>query len=216
MIAWLQGEILEKKSPHLVLAANGVGYWVETSMQTFYQLPEEGQTATLYIHTTIREDAHLLYGFYDKAEREMFQLLIKVNGIGPKVALGILSGIDYNELVQCILMKNTASLNKLPGVGKKTAERLIIEMQDKIQNLSYVNPANGGDGDSSAGSAAAKRAALLPFPQNLPSVQDATSALVSLGYKLPQIALAMESLDIEEKTSEQLIRDVLRFFARGN
>lgn len=212
MIAWLQGEILEKNSPHLVLAANGVGYLVETSMQTFLQLPEEGQKATLYIHTAIREDAHLLYGFYDKAEREMFQLLIKINGIGPKVALGILSGIDYNELVQCILTKNTVVLNKLPGVGKKTAERLVIEMQDKVQNLTYVG-AMGNDSPVATPSSG-KRS--LAFPQNLPSVQDATSALIALGYKLPQISLAMESVEIEEKSSEQLIRDVLRFFARGS
>lgn len=212
MIAWLNGEILEKNSPHLVIAANGVGYWVETSMQTFQQLPEAGEKATLYIHTTIREDAHLLYGFYDKAEREMFQLLIKVNGIGPKVALGILSGIDYNELVQCILTKNLTVLNKLPGVGKKTAERLVIEMQDKISQLTYVgaNLSNGQNANAALG----KRA--LPFPQNLPDVQDATSALIALGYKLPQISLAMESIEIEEKSSEQLIREVLRFFARGN
>ncbi len=213
MIAWLQGEILEKNSPHLVVAANGVGYCVETSMQTFCQLPEEGQKTTLYIHTTIREDAHLLYGFYDKAEREMFQLLIKINGIGPKVALGILSGIDYNELVQCILTKNIAVLNKLPGVGKKTAERLVIEMQDKIQHLNYVT-GNVGNEQGSVTASLNKRA--LPFPQNLPTVQDATSALIALGYKLPQISLAMESLEVQEKTSEQIIREVLRFFARGN
>lgn len=212
MIAWLQGEILEKNSPHLVLAANGVGYLVETSMQTFLQLPEEGQKATLYIHTAIREDAHLLYGFYDKAEREIFQLLIKINGIGPKVALGILSGIDHNELVQCILTKNTVVLNKLPGVGKKTAERLVIEMQDKVQNLTYV----GAIGNDSPVATPYSGKRSLAFPQNLPSVQDATSALIALGYKLPQISLAMESVEIEEKSSEQLIRDVLRFFARGS
>ncbi len=208
MIAWLQGQIIEKKCPSLVIAVHGVGYWVETSMQTFGQLPEEGQIVTLYIHTTIREDAHLLYGFYDKAEREMFQLLIKINGIGPKVALGILSGIDHTTLVQCILTKNIAVLNKLPGVGKKTAERLIIEMQDKIEHLSYVN-------DETAVLSKIEKSMSLPFPQNLPTVQDATSALISLGYKLPQISLAMESLEIEDKSSEQLIREALRFFTRG-
>lgn len=220
MIAWLQGEILEKNPPILVLVVSQIGYLVETSMQTFFQLPEEGQKISLHIHTIIREDAHLLYGFYEKAEREMFQLLIKVNGIGPKLALGILSGMAYRDLAQCIAMKNTAALGKLPGIGKKTAERLVIEMQDKIKNLSYMNMMEGVVVDGYTANTVQNLASTLPFPQSLPTVQDAMSALTALGYKLPQISSAIESMAkdsvlIEEKSSEQLIRDALRYFTRN-
>lgn len=217
MIAWLEGEIIEKNPPLLVLVVNGVGYWVETSMQTFFQLPEEGHKATLHIQTIIREDAHLLYGFYDKAEREMFQLLIKISGIGPKLALAILSGMAYKDLAQCIAMKNTVALGKLPGIGKKTAERLVIEMQDKIKHLSYISAleSNGNDGLSGVKNGSSGSVLSFPFPQNLPAVQDAMSALMSLGYKSPQISLAIESMEIEDKSSEQLIREALKYFTRA-
>lgn len=214
MIAWLEGKILEKTPPSIVVGVNGVGYLVETSMQTFFQLPDESAIVTLYIQTIIREDAHLLYGFYEKAEREMFQLLIKISGVGPKLALAILSGMDYKELAQCIAMKNTAALGKLPGIGKKTAERLVIEMQDKIKHLSYINTADNMV--SANGLTGVKNTnVVLPFPQNLPSVQDAMSALLSLGYKSPQIAAVMEKMTLEEKSSEQIIRDALKYFTRG-
>lgn len=223
MIAWLEGVILEKNPPTLVLVVNGVGYLVETSMQTFFQLPEEHTKVALHIQTIVREDAHLLYGFYERAEREMFQLLIKVNGIGPKLALGILSGMAYKDLAQCIATKNTLALGKLPGIGKKTAERLVIEMQDKIKDLAYINAGNrdGNSGIAGLGNTGnnnglnnAVAAAGSAFFQYSPVVQDAMSALTSLGYKSPQIALAIESMDIAEKNSEQLIREALKYFAR--
>lgn len=215
MIAWIQGVLLEKsmdKTSTLVIATHGVGYLVETSMHTFGQLPDIDVMTTLYIHTIIREDAHLLYGFYDKAEREMFQLLIKVSGVGPKLALAMLSGMIYTDLARCITQKNVARLHQLPGIGKKTAERLIIEMQDKIKDLLYMNWANTAQADTA--DTIDMRTAILPFPQNLPIVQDVMSALSTLGYKLPQITLAIESLVIEDKSSEQLIREALQYFTR--
>lgn len=211
MIAWLEGYILEKNPPTLVLAANGVGYLVETSMQTFFQLPEENQKITLHIHTIVREDAHLLYGFSEKAEREMFQLLIKVNGIGPKSALGILSGMEYKELAQCIAMKNSVALGKLPGIGKKTAERLVIEMQDKIKNLSYIHAGSELENSVRMGNLSNLT---QPFGRYSPVVQDAMGALLSLGYKSQQIVLAIESMDIADKNSEQIIREALKYFVR--
>jgi holliday junction DNA helicase RuvA len=211
MIAWLEGYILEKNPPTLVLAANGVGYLVETSMQTFFQLPEENQKITLHIHTIVREDAHLLYGFSEKAEREMFQLLIKVNGIGPKSALGILSGMEYKELAQCIAMKNSVALGKLPGIGKKTAERLVIEMQDKIKNLSYIHAGSELENSVHMGNLSNLT---QPFGRYSPVVQDAMGALLSLGYKSQQIVLAIESMDIADKNSEQIIREALKYFVR--
>lgn len=202
MIAWIEGRIVEKNPPVLVIATHGVGYAIETSTHTFFQLPEENQTATLYIHTIIREDAHLLFGFYDKAEREMFQLLIKINGIGPKLALAILSGMSYHELIQCIALKNMTALGKISGIGKKTAERLVLEMQDKITQLLHAP-------------AVSKTA--INYNIN-PAIQEATSALLALGYKAGQIQLAMEAISADDKAtqnSEYCIREALKYFNRA-
>lgn len=218
MIAWLEGHILEKNPPYLVVVVNGIGYWVETSTHTFFQLPEEGQKINLHIHTIIREDAHLLYGFYDKAEREMFQCLIKISGIGPKSALAVLSGMPYQELAQCIVTKNLVALGKLPGIGKKTAERLVIEMQDKIKNLAFLGamPNNSSENGLNKNMA---MSSLQPFPWNFPAVQDAMSALTALGYKTSQITSAINTMAqvVEmdaQTTSEQVIREALKYFTR--
>ena len=143
MIARLKGIILEKKPPNLLIDVNGIGYQVAASMNTFFDLPCEGSEVILHIQTIIREDAHSLFGFLVPKERELFCQLIKVNGVGPKLALGILSGISSDQFVQCIQDQDTASLIKLPGIGKKTAERLIVEMQDKLK--SWTQPM-GEDG----------------------------------------------------------------------
>jgi len=205
MIAWLEGKIVEKHVSRLVIGTNGVGYLVETSMNTFFRLPDEGEQVSLYIHTIVREDAYLLYGFLEKAEREMFQLLIKVNGIGPKLAIGILSSVNAADLVQAVKEKNAVALSKIPGIGKKTAERLVVEMQDKLNDLSYVN--------APAEISAAPNVKKLPLGYS-EAAQDAMSALTALGYNSPQILHIMEKVGVEDKTSEQLIREALQYFSK--
>src|SRR5689334_16526495 len=128
MIAQIRGIILEKSPPQLLIEVHGMGYEIDVPMNTFYQLPEVGQEISLFTHFVVREDAHHLYGFYTRKERQLFRSLLKVNGVGPKLALTILSSITPEEYVRFVLANDTASLVRLPGVGKKTAERLVIEM----------------------------------------------------------------------------------------
>lgn len=135
MIGQLRGTLLEKRPPVLLLDVNGVGYEVEAPMTVFYDLPDTGESLTLHTHFVVREDAQLLYGFADRYERELFRALIKVNGVGPKMALAILSGIEADRLAQCIHDQDTTSLVKVPGIGKKTAERLVIEMRDRLDKI---------------------------------------------------------------------------------
>lgn len=208
MIGRLTGELVEKHPPQLLLDVNGVGYEVEASMNTFYRLPECGQRVTLFTHFVVREDAQLLYGFYDRDERSLFRTLIKANGVGPKLAITILSGISTREFVRCVQQQDTASLVRLPGVGKKTAERLIVEMKDKLTALGLGDVADftlesGVSGDD--------------LPPQISSVVDsrteAESALVALGYKPVQATKAIaqaEKLLGAEATSEALIRSALK------
>ena len=134
MIGRLQGVILVKQAPEIVIDVNGVGYEVQVPMTTIYQLPEVGKSVTLHTHFVVREDAQLLYGFAELRERSLFRTLIKVNGVGPKLALTILSGIESDDFVRCVRDGDTASLVRLPGVGKKTAERLLVEMKDRLKD----------------------------------------------------------------------------------
>jgi len=135
MIGYLRGNLLEKRPPWLLLDVGGVGYEVEAPMTVFYELAEAGDSVQLYTHLVVREDAQLLYGFANRYERELFRALIKVNGVGPKMALAILSGIEAGRLAQCIEQQDVSALVKVPGVGKKTAERLVIEMSDRLAKL---------------------------------------------------------------------------------
>lgn len=197
MIGWLSGRIIDRQHPgKIVLDVNGVGYDVETSLNTFFQLEVTQESAALHIHTVVREDALLLYGFYDKEERSLFRALIKVNGVGPKMAMAILSSITPAEFIQCIQQENAVMLTKLPGIGKKTAERLVVEMKDSIAGLGGVS--------------AMQASAFIP----LQSDQDeAVSALESLGYKLQEAQKAVKKIDDGQKSCEQLIRDALQVLA---
>nr|WP_269814555.1 Holliday junction branch migration protein RuvA [Amphritea pacifica] len=204
----MRGELLEKHPPQLVIDVAGVGYEVDASMNTFYQLPEVGRQVTLYTHMVVREDAQLLYGFYERTERSLFRTLIKVNGVGPKLALTILSGISVNEFVQSVQHQDTAALVRLPGVGKKTAERLIIEMKDKLQDFHFsdLDEFTLTDGLGPVVSA--------PSSDNR---AEAESALVALGYKPVQ---ATKSIAQAEKSnpgasSEELIRAALKSMVQG-
>ncbi|PCJ47448.1 MAG: Holliday junction branch migration protein RuvA [Moraxellaceae bacterium] len=204
MIGRINGVLIEKQPPEMLVDVNGVGYEITAPMTTFYQLPTLGNPVTLFTHLTIRDDAHLLYGFYDKQERSLFRTLIKVNGVGPKMALGILSGIEADEFVRCVESNDTATLVKIPGVGKKTAERLIIEMRDKLKQLA-IAPAlaaqnQGEASDSQSGS--------LHSERNV--ISDAESALISLGYKPAEASKAISGLDVSGLASEEVIRMALK------
>lgn len=197
MIGWLRGIIIDKQQMgKLVIDVNGVGYDVETSLQTFFQLESHQGVVALHIHTLVREDAFLLYGFLDKLERALFRALIKVNGVGPKMAITILSSTSPHDFIQCIQQQNTQALTTLPGIGKKTAERLLIEMKDSIQTLLP----NGVE-------------AVLPV-SGLVRVQDeAISALEALGYKQQDAIKVIKKIDDGSKSCEQLIRQALQLFS---
>jgi len=198
LIGFLRGKLVAKAPPMLVLDVQGVGYEVEAPMTTFYNLPAMGETVQLHTHLVIREDAHILFGFSTEADRVMFRTLIKVNGVGPKLALTILSGQSSDEFYRCIQDNDTAALVRLPGVGKKTAERLIIEMRDK---LPAVDQSNADPASVVEGSAAVPRSN---------AKQEAISALCALGYKPPEASKMVQNIAQEDKTCEDIIRLALQ------
>ena len=197
MIGRLRGMLAAKQPPFLMIEVQGVGYDLEASLSTFCKLPEVGSEVTLYTHLVIREDAHILCGFATMAERALFRNLIKVSGIGAKLALLILSGMSVDAFVRCIQESDTAGLTRLPGIGKKTAERLIVEMRDRIGQFDLA-----GEFISSAGKQT------LPTPAS--PLDDAISALVSLGYRLPDASRMVNALDSKGLTSEEIIRKALQ------
>ena len=134
MIGYLRGNLLEKQPPHVLLDVNGVGYELEVPMTTLFQLPMVGEPLVLHVHLVVREDAQLLYGFYTKRDRTLFRELIRLNGVGPKLALALMSGLSVDEMIQCVNAEDTSRLMKVPGVGKKTAERLLVELKDRFKN----------------------------------------------------------------------------------
>ncbi len=199
MIGLIRGIILEKQPPQLLVDVNGIGYEIDAPMSTFYRLPEIGQEVTLATHFVVREDAQHLYGFFTQEERLLFRTLLKVNGVGPKLALTILSSISSDEFVQCVIHNDTASLVRLPGVGKKTAERLIIEMRDKLATWQQHSPV--------------ELSLLKPTTERgvrNTIVQDAISALITLGYKPQEASRAVAKVDDGALTSEEIIRKALR------
>lgn len=200
MIGFLAGTLVEKSAPHLSIDVNGVGYEVQASLTTFAALPALGSAVKLLTHFVVREDAQLLYGFADATERKLFRALIKVNGVGPKLALAILSGMDVSAFNRCILSNDVKSLTKLPGVGKKTAERLIIEMKDRMREW---------QGDLSS---AAVGEHALPKPSSETVIlAEAETALIALGYKPIEASKAIAKLDTEKiNSAEDAIRAALQ------
>jgi Holliday junction DNA helicase RuvA len=192
MIGSLRGRLASKQAPQVVVECSGVGYEVETPMSTFLELPQIGSDLFLYTHLLVREDAQILYGFSTEDERLMFRTLLKVNRVGAKLALGILSAMTTNDFRRCVELEDTTSMSKIPGVGKKTAERLIIEMRDRIDSA-----APGG------GKAA-------PMSVEANARNEAADALVSLGYKPKEVNNLIAKLDIENKSAEDIIRLALR------
>lgn len=199
MIGQLRGILLKKKPPDLLIDVRDVAYELQASMQTFYRLPDVMQNVVLYTHFIVREDAQQLYGFFDESERALFRTLIKVNGVGPKLALTILSSIDANEFVYCVMDQNSARLITLPGVGKKTAERLIIEMRDRLADWHTELP-----------SVSTESAAKVSSSSSRKRLQDAISALVTLGYKPQEASRALHQIDSEVETVEDMIRLALK------
>ncbi|KPQ20626.1 Holliday junction branch migration protein RuvA [Halomonas sp. HL-93] len=202
MIGRLQGQLIDKQPPWIVVDVQGVGYELETSMTTLVALPMVGERVFLYTHLSIRDDAHLLYGFGREHERALFRALIKVNGVGPKLALAILSGMDEDAFMRCVRDDDSKALTKLPGVGKKTAERLIIEMRDRFPNWESGRGASLPL-EATNGQAAARN-----------SVADAEAALVSLGYKLTEASRMLADLDGSQST-EALIKAALTQRMKG-
>jgi len=192
MIAWLKGELLEKQPPSVLVDVNGVGYELEAPMSTFYDLPAVGEPVTVFVHMVVREDAQLLFAFSSKQQREMFRSLIKVNGVGPKVALAVLSTLSAQELLQCMANEDIAQLCKVPGIGKKTAQRLVVEMKDRLEK-EFADVALEA---TAAGGVKNDR-------------QDAIAALVALGYKNSDADRVVKGLS-SDLSSEELIRQALR------
>lgn len=199
MIGQIRGIILEKQPPQLLVDVYGIGYEIDAPMSTFYQLPDVGNEVSLFTHFVVREDAHHLYGFYTRDERLLFRTLLKVNGVGPRLALTILSSTSAEDFVRCVLSNDTASLVRVPGIGKKTAERLVIEMRDKLSDW-YQTPALG-EGATLAKPDKGTRHQIL---------QDAISALIALGYKQHEANRTVTKIDDGAATSEELIRRALR------
>lgn len=193
MIGRLQGQLISKAPPQLLIDCQGVGYEVEAPMTTIWALPELNETVTLLTHLVVRDDAHLLFGFATEAERSLFRSLLKVSGIGAKVALSILSGIETDEFVRCVNSGDSQRLTALPGIGKKTAERLVVEMRDRVADLpDQTTPSSG------------------VVTMNADAATDAVSGLVALGYKPAEASKLIHALDAGEKTSEDLIREALK------
>lgn len=203
MIGRLQGILLEKEEGEVLLDVNGVGYEVEVPVSSFYQLPDKGHAVMLFTHFVVREDAQHLYGFIERKDRSLFRLLIKVNGVGPKMALGLLSSMGSAQFVACVARNDVNALVKIPGVGKKTAERLLIEMRDRLKEweLEY-------------GVATPTATVVAPKPKD--ALQEAESALLALGYKPQEAARAVMNaagmLEQEEIVpgTEQIIRLALK------
>lgn len=201
MIGFIRGKLIAKAPPQLLLDVHGVGYEVEAPMTTFYDLPTLGEDLLLFTHLVIREDAHILFAFSTEADRMMFRALIKVNGVGPKLALTILSGQNAEEFCYCIHNNDVQALVSLPGVGKKTAERLIIEMRDRLPPMLASVSSNQ--------EMPANNQLLKPHPK-----QEAISALCALGYK-PQVASHMvESISPNDKSCEEIIKLALQVAVR--
>ncbi len=196
MIGRLTGVLARKEPPALLVDVNGVGYELEAPMTTFYDLPAVGEKVTLFTHLVVREDAHLLYGFSRESQRRLFRDLLKINGVGPRVALAVLSGLSEEEFVRCVQHEDIARLIQVPGIGRKTAERLVIEMRDKL-------PAT----PETAAQAPAASAVNDP-------VSEAVSALIALGYKPNEASRVVRTVPSKGLGAEEIIRQALKAMAK--
>jgi Holliday junction DNA helicase RuvA len=198
VIGRLRGTLAEKQPPHVIIDINGLGYELEVPMTTLYRLPSVGEPLTLHTHLVVREDAHLLYGFFEKRERELFRELIRLNGVGPKLALALMSGLEVDELVRCVQAQDTSVLVRIPGVGKKTAERLLVELKDRFKAWETVPGMSSLVVEPRAGGAVSS------------AENDAVSALISLGYKPQEASRAVSAIKEDGLSSEDMIRRALK------
>jgi Holliday junction DNA helicase RuvA len=203
VIGFLKGRLAVKQPPYLMVDVNGVGYEMEAPMSTFYGLPAVGEPVALFAHLVVREDAHILYAFGTDGERRLFRGLLKVSGVGPKIALGILSGASVDDFLRIVEAEDIAMLTRIPGIGRKTAERVIIEMRDSVKKLSM--PADGG-GPTGMGSGAGATAT----PQS-----EAFSALIALGYKPPEVVRLLKAVDEPDLATTEIIRRALKSAAKA-
>jgi Holliday junction DNA helicase RuvA len=192
MIGFVRGKLSIKTPPYLTVDVGGVGYDIEAPMSTFYTLPALGSEVRLLTHLVVREDAHILYGFGTQEERALFRNLLKVSGVGPKIALAILSGVSVEGFATCVKLQDAASLTRIPGVGRKTADRLLVEMRDRLDALS------------------AAAAAGAPLATGSPVEGEAWSALVALGYKPAEVTQMLKPFAGAASTTEDLIRRALQ------
>ncbi|WP_282177072.1 Holliday junction branch migration protein RuvA [Vibrio nereis] len=202
MIGRLRGTLIEKQPPELLIEVNGIGYEVQMPMSCFYELPNVGEEAIVYTHFVVREDAQLLYGFNTVKERALFREVIKANGVGPKLGLGILSGMTATQFVACVEREDVSTLVKLPGVGKKTAERLVVEMKDRLKGW--------GAGDLFTPFTDAAPADSAPQSEQNNAEEEAISALLALGYKPTQASKVVSQVMTSDMSSEELIREALK------
>jgi holliday junction DNA helicase RuvA len=193
VIGFVRGKLVIKSPPHLTVDVGGVGYDIEAPMSTFYTLPALGSDVRLLTHLVVREDAHILYGFATQEERALFRNLLKVSGVGPKIALAILSGVSVEGFATCVKLKDAAALTKIPGVGRKTAERLLVEMPDRLDAVS----------------AAVAAGAPVPTAENR-TEGEAWSALVALGYKPAEVTQMLKPFAGAASSTEDLIRRALQ------
>jgi Holliday junction DNA helicase RuvA len=199
MIGFLKGRLAAKQPPFLLVDVNGVGYELEAPMSTFYGLPAAGEAVALFTHLVVREDAHILYAFGTEGERRLFRGLLKISGVGPKIALGILSGASVDDFLRTVEAEDIAMLTRIPGIGRKTAERVIIEMRDSVKKLS-MPAAAGGLAGMSVGTSAQS---------------EAFSALIALGYKPPEVVRLLKSVDEPDLATTEIIRRALRSAAKA-
>jgi len=203
MIGKLTGKLLENSPPFLLLDVSGVGYEIEVPLSVLADLPKLGESCSLYTHFVVREDAQLLYGFAQRKDRELFRLLLKVNGVGPKLATAILSHMNAEEFVCCVKADDLMRLTKMPGVGKKTAERLLIEMRDRLKTWDENHMQSSG-----ALPLSAVRSATT-------SIDEAEQALLALGYKAQEASRAISVIYEEGLERDELIRRALKSMAKG-
>ncbi|MCZ4285037.1 MULTISPECIES: Holliday junction branch migration protein RuvA [Marinobacter] len=210
MIGRIRGILIEKSPAQALVECAGLGYEVDIPYTTFFNLPETGDELVLHTHFVVREDAQSLYGFSSRLDRDLFRLLIKVNGVGPKLAAGILSGLDANQFIRCVEARDANALVKLPGVGKKTAERLLIEMTDRIGQLEgQFTPASPNATVTSDSANASIAAGHDPR-------EEAEAALIALGYKPQEASKAISKVAEENMSSQELIRLALRAMIPAN
>jgi Holliday junction DNA helicase RuvA len=199
VIGFLKGRLAVKQPPMLMVDVNGVGYEMEAPMSTFYGLPAAGEPVALYTHLVVREDAHILFGFGTEGERRLFRGLLKVSGVGPKIALGILSGSSVDDFLRTIEAEDVAMLTRIPGIGRKTAERVIIEMRDSVKKLSV--PAGAGSPVDMGAAATAQ--------------SEAFGALIALGYKPPEVVRLLKAVDTADLSTTEIIRRALKAAAKA-